>query len=111
MNYTKTLVALAIVAASIGSTLAQQSTGQPATPAGNVSVDISDVKADIAKNLNVDAATLPTTVQVPVGVAANVCGVGADQLAPGKQTAGQLATCKATLTNNALEQAIKSGTK
>jgi hypothetical protein len=99
-------ISAAVLAACMAPAMAQTGTGQGAQ-AGNVSVDISAVKADIAKNLNIDESKLPGTVQLPAGAAAAVCGVGAETLAP----AGQSASCKATMTNAALEQAIKAGIK
>jgi hypothetical protein len=35
----------------------------------------------IAKNINVEASKIPTTVEVPVGIAAAACGVSASDLA------------------------------
>jgi hypothetical protein len=74
---------------------------------GLVNVDISDVRADIAKGLSVESAQIPASVQVPVGIAAQVCNVGADTLAPAGQ--GQPANCKATSTNTALNQLVQRG--
>ena len=71
---------------------------------GLVTVDISDVRADVAKELSIESAQIPASVPAPVGIAAQVCNVGADTLAP---AGGQPATCKATSTNAALNQLIQ----
>ena len=73
---------------------------------GLVNVNISNVKADIAKDLNVDVSALnKDVIQVPVGVAANVCGVDANVLAEQKK-AGD-ASCDATSSSKALSQIVK----
>jgi len=48
---------------------------------GLVNVDLSNFRADIAKDINVNASQVPVNVQVPVDVAATVCGVDANVLA------------------------------
>ncbi len=80
----------------LGAAHAQQS--------GLVNVDISNVATNIAQNINVDVSQIPVTVQVPVGVAANVCGVNANVLA--QQGAG-LASCTATSASTALNQIVQ----
>lgn len=80
----------------LGAAHAQQS--------GLVNVDISNVANNIARNINVDVSQIPVTVQAPIGVAANVCGVNANVLA--QQGAG-LANCTATSTSTALNQIVQ----
>lgn len=75
-----------------------------AQQSGLVNVDISNVANNIAKNINVDVSQIPLTVQAPIGVAANVCGVNANVLA--QQGAG-LANCTATSTSTALNQIVQ----
>lgn len=72
---------------------------------GLVTVNISNVANDIAKNLSIDVSQIPVSVQAPVGVAANVCGVDANVLAQKKQDG--TTTCDATSTNNALQQVVQ----
>lgn len=57
-------------------------------------------------NVNVQnlALAVPVSVAIPVGLAANVCGVNASVLAHLKQTGS--ATCNATTTSDALSRAI-----
>jgi hypothetical protein len=57
----------------------------------------------------VDVSQIPVTVQVPVGVAANVCGVAANVL--GQQAAGGSGTCTATTTSTALDQVVQQQIK
>lgn len=92
------LAAAALAAAPV---FAQQS--------GLVNVDIHNVANNIAQNLKVDVSQIPVTVQVPVGVAANVCGVAANVL--GQQAAGGSGSCTATTTNQALNQIVQQQIK
>lgn len=72
---------------------------------GLVNVDVSNVANNIAKNISVDVSQIPVTVQVPVGIAANVCGVDANVLA--KQAQGGTAKCGAQSTSTALDQVVQ----
>jgi hypothetical protein len=97
----KMMIAAAAVAA-IATPAAAQLTGQ----GGLVNVSVSNV--DILKNfLNNDQIALlngvqvPVTVAVPIGVAANVCGVNANVLAAQKKT-GDPVTCTARNGSKAL---------
>jgi len=87
-------------------TLAQVNTGS-----GNGLVAVNVQNVDILKNfLNNDQisalnnVSVPVTVQVPVGVAANVCGVNANVLAQQKGTG--TATCTARNGSKALANAV-----
>jgi hypothetical protein len=81
------------------------------TSGGLVNVSVQDVsvlnnflnKDQIAALNNVG---VPVTVQVPVGVAANVCGVAANVLA--KQKKSGLANCTAKSGSRALAQSVIS---
>lgn len=75
-----------------------------AQQSGLVNVDISNVANNIAKNINVDVSQIPVTVQVPVGIAANVCGVNANVLA---QQGAAGAQCAANTTSKALDQLVQ----
>ena len=70
-----------------------------------VSVNVSDVANELAENLSVDVSDIPVTVQVPVGIAANVCDVTANVLASGGEDAP--AECDATTTSNALNKRVE----
>lgn len=70
---------------------------------------MSNVANNIARNINVDVSQIPVTVQVPIGIAANVCGVAANVLGP--QGGGASPDCKATTTSSALDNLIQSQLK
>ena len=74
-----------------------------------VNVDVHNVANNIAKNINVDVSQIPVTVQVPIGVAATVCGVAANVL--GTQAASGNAQCAATSTSTALNNIVQSQLK
>ena len=102
----KTLAAaLGLGVALAGGAFAQQS--------GLVNVNVSNVANNIAKNINVDVSQIPVTVQAPIGIAATVCGVGANVL--GQQRGSGTASCSASSTSSALDQLvlrqIKGGTQ
>ena len=98
-----------MTAAAIAATMAAAPAfAQINTSQGLVTVTVQDVS--ILNNfLNHDQIaalnnlTVPVSVQVPVGVAATVCGVSANVLA--KQKAGG-ATCAAKSGSNALAQSV-----
>jgi hypothetical protein len=102
--YMRKLMIAAAVAA-----LATPAVAQVNTSGGLVNVSVQNV--DILKNfLNNDQIaalnnlSVPVTVQVPVGVAANVCGVNANVLAQQKGT--DTATCTARNGSKALANAV-----
>lgn len=84
-----------------------QSQSMGAQASSMVNVDLSKVAPSIATNIKVDASAVPLSVQAPVGVAANVCGVSASTLA--QQSGG--ASCQATSTNAALDQVVQKQMK
>lgn len=82
------------------------------TSGGLVNVSVQNV--DILKNfLNNDQiaalnnVSVPVTVQVPIGVAANVCGVNANVLAS-QRKAGDPVSCTARNGSKALANAVAS---
>lgn len=103
------LAAGLLAAASAVQAQAQGGQGQALGAQTNamVSVDLSKVAPSIATNIKVDASAVPLSVQAPVGIAANVCGVSASTLA--QQTGG--ASCQATSTNAALDQVVQKQMK
>jgi hypothetical protein len=102
----KMSIIAAAAAAAATPSLAQVNTGS-----GLVTVTVQDVsilnnflnKDQIAALNNV---SVPVTVQVPVGIAANVCGVNANVLAQQKGTG--TATCTAKNGSKALAQNVIS---
>ncbi|MCI0348885.1 MAG: hypothetical protein L0Z53_05610 [Acidobacteriales bacterium] len=74
-----------------------------------VTVDVTDVRAEIAKSINVDVNQIPRNVRVPVDVAANVCGVAVDVLTQQMQQGTD--RCKAKSTSSALNSAVQEHIK
>lgn len=100
MTHIKLLAAAAVAVASFSGTAVAQ------VNANNlINVNVSNVANDIAKNLSIDVSDIPVTVQVPIGVAATVCGVQANVLASDNK--GGEAACDATSTSQALNQVVK----
>lgn len=76
---------------------------------GLISVDVSNVANNIAKNISVDVSQIPVTVQAPIGIAATVCGVAANVL--GTQAPSGNASCTATSTSTALDMLVQNQLK
>jgi hypothetical protein len=91
----------AAVAAALLGLLASPSLAQ--INGGLITVNISNVANDIANNLHVDLNQIPVTVQVPIGIAATVCGIEANVIATGAQGTN----CDATSTSNALNNLVQ----
>jgi hypothetical protein len=70
-----------------------------------INVDLSHIRAEIARNANIALERVPITIQLPVTVAANVCGVNVNILTVQVDTGGQN-SCTATATSPALEQEV-----
>jgi len=71
-----------------------------------INVNISNIRAEIAKNLNISIENVPVTVQASVEVAADVCGVSVNVLSVQIST-GQT-SCTATTSSPALEQIVQN---
>ena len=78
-------------------------------PAGMVNVDLGTVADKVAKNINVEVAMIPASLQVPVAVAATTCDVPAVKLAPAAGT--DMASCQAVSTSSALEELVTTKLK
>lgn len=99
---------LMIAAAALAATTATPGLAQVNTGSGNGLVAVNIQNVDILKNfLNNDQisalnnVTVPVTVNVPIGVAANVCGVSAAVLGKSGSTTP---TCDAKTGSKALAQ-------
>lgn len=114
--------------ASTGSTGATGSTGSTGTTSGGapaatgsgsntsaktgsglsipslVNVDLRNVLNDLSVKLNIDRANVPITAQIPIQLAANVCGVSVNVLAV--STGGQ-ANCTAKSAPQELAQTVQ----
>jgi hypothetical protein len=84
-----------------------------ATPSGGggtsiptlVSVNLQNVLNNLSVSLNVNRDNIPVVAQVPIDVAASVCGVSVTALAA--SAANGHATCTATTTTPQLTQAVQ----
>ena len=94
----KYLVALAMASAVAVPAAAQQN--------GLVNVDVSNVLNNLDLDL-LNNSLNNNTVQVPIGIAANVCGVNANILAA-QRKAGDPVNCTARNTSTALKRAAKA---
>ena len=70
-----------------------------------VSVNLENVLNNLSVELNVNRNNIPVTAQVPIDVAASVCGVSVSALAA--SIASGTASCTATTTSAALNQAVQ----
>lgn len=84
-------------------------TGAPSGSAGSiptlVNVNLQNVLNDLSVAIKVDKANIPVNAQVPIDVAANVCGVSVSALAA--SIASGQAGCTATTTSPQLTQAVQ----
>lgn len=70
-----------------------------------VNVNLQNVLNDLSVAIKVDRANIPVNAQVPIDVAANVCGVSVSALAA--SVASGMASCTAKTTSPALNQAVQ----
>lgn len=70
-----------------------------------VNVNLQNVLNDLSVSLNVNRNNIPVNAQVPIDVAANVCGVSVSALAA--SIASGNAGCTATTTSSQLVQAVQ----
>jgi hypothetical protein len=70
-----------------------------------VSVNLQNVLNNLAVELNVNRNNIPVTAQVPIDVAASVCGVSVSALAA--SVASGTASCTATTTSAQLTQLVQ----
>lgn len=75
------------------------------TSSGLINVDTRNIAKDVAKNINADAGRIPSTVQAPIDVAANICHVGANVLADQAKKVG--ASCTAEATSAEFDQIVQ----
>jgi hypothetical protein len=69
-----------------------------------VNVNLNNVLNDLAIKLNIDRANVPVTIQLPIQLAANVCGVSVNVLSV--STGGQ-ANCTASSAPQELAQVVQ----
>jgi hypothetical protein len=88
---------------SAGETVAQ---GVSSAAPSLVKVDLSNVLNNLALDLHVDKSNIPINAQIPISVAANVCGVSINVLSIGAG-GGSSQGCSAQSTSPELEQAVQ----
>ena len=71
-----------------------------------VNVDLSNVLNDVAVKLNIDKSNIPINAQIPISIAANVCGVSINILSIGAG-GGSSKGCTATTASPELVQAVQ----
>jgi hypothetical protein len=71
-----------------------------------VNVNLSNVLNNLALDLKVDKANIPVNAQIPINVAANVCGVSINVLSIGAG-GGSSQGCTAHSTSPELDQAVQ----
>jgi hypothetical protein len=71
-----------------------------------VNVNLSNVLNNLALDLHIDKANIPVNAQIPISVAANVCGVSINVLSVGAG-GGSSSGCTAQTTSPQLEQAVQ----
>jgi hypothetical protein len=73
---------------------------------GKVAVNLVGVEPTLVTSLGLTEAQIPDELELPIGIASQLCGESADELAKLKKDDGTL-SCSATTTSKALEQAVK----
>ena len=92
------------LAACTSSGTGTDATGGGTTVSNLINVNLSNIAAEIAKNVNIDLSRVPITIQLPITVAANICGVDVNLLSAQVNTGSN--TCTATTTSPQLEQEV-----
>lgn len=89
---------------SAGSTLASGAKDLASSAGSLINVNLSNVLNDLSLDLKIDKANIPINAQIPITVAANVCGVSINILSV--STGGQ-ANCTATTSSPELAQVVQ----
>jgi hypothetical protein len=87
---------------SAGSALAK---GVGGVATSLVKVDLSNVLNDVALDLKIDKSNIPINAQIPISIAANVCGININILSIGG--GGSSKGCTATTASPELVQAVQ----
>jgi hypothetical protein len=91
---------------SAGSTVASGASSLGTVATSLVNVNLSNVLNNLALDLHVDKANIPVNAQIPISVAANVCGVSINILSIGAG-GGSSKGCTAQTTSPELNQAVQ----
>jgi hypothetical protein len=102
----KTANSAADTVQSAGETVADGAAGVADGAVSLVNVDLSNVLNDLALDLNIDKANIPINAQIPISIAANVCGVSINILSIGAG-GGSSEGCTANSISPELKQYIQ----
>ena len=102
----KTVSSAANGVASAGSTVASGVSSAASAVPSLVNVNLSNVLNNLALDLHVDKANIPINAQIPISIAANVCGVSINILSIGAG-GGNSGGCTARTTSPELTQAVQ----
>jgi hypothetical protein len=91
---------------SAGETVASGVSDAAGAATSLVNVDLSNVLNNLALDLKIDKANIPVNAQIPISVAANVCGVSINILSVGAG-GGSSKGCTAQTTSPELEQLVQ----
>jgi hypothetical protein len=91
-------------AESAGQSVASGTQALASSASSLVNVDLRNVLNDLALDLKIDKANIPVNAQIPITIAANVCGVSINILSV--STGGQ-ANCTATSSSPELAQTVQ----
>src|SRR3954471_5616422 len=91
---------------SAGSTVASGASSLGSVATSLVNVNLSNVLNNLALDLHVDKANIPINAQIPITIAANVCGVSINILSIGGG-GGSSQGCTAVTTSPQLAQAVQ----
>jgi hypothetical protein len=101
----KTVSAAAGGVKSAGETVASGVSSVAGAGTSLVNVNLSNVLNDLAVKLNIDKANIPINAQIPITIAANVCGVSINILSI--SNGGSSKGCTAVTTSPQLAQAVQ----
>ena len=91
---------------SAGETVVDGAQGVAGAATSLVNVNLSNVLNDLALDLKIDKANIPINAQIPITIAANVCGVSINILSIGAG-GGNSGGCTAKTTSPELTQAVQ----
>src|SRR6185503_14615965 len=102
----KTVSSAANGVASAGSAVASGVSSAASTVPSLVNVNLSNVLNNLALDLHIDKANIPINAQIPINIAANVCGVSINVLSIGAG-GGKSSGCTANSISPELKQYIQ----
>lgn len=91
---------------SAGSTVVSGAKSAGSVAASLVNVNLSNVLNDLSLDLKIDKANIPINAQIPITIAANVCGVSINILSIGAG-GGNSGGCTAKTSSPELAQAVQ----